>query len=73
MGFLLGRSTTGAILSAVHTGVSGTNSTPVDVISGVPHCSLLSPLLFLIYVDWLAVIPLTGGSLSMFANDVLLY
>ena len=29
-------------------------------------------LLFLIYIDGLAEIPLTGGSLSMF-DDVLLY
>ena len=54
-------------------GVSGANSTPVDVISGVPQGSVLGPTLFLIYIDGLAEIPLTGGSLSMFADDILLY
>ena len=49
------------------------NSTPVDVISGVPQGSVLGPTLFLIYIDGLAEIPLTGGSLSMFADDILLY
>jgi len=47
-------------------GVSGANSAPVDVISGVPQASVLGPLLFLINVDRLAE-TLTSGSLSMFA------
>jgi len=54
-------------------GVSGANFAPVDVISGVPQGSVLGPLLFLIYFDRLAETPLTSGSLSMFAADVLHY
>jgi len=54
-------------------GGSGANFTPVDGISGVPQGSVLGPLIFKIYIDGVAEIPLTGGSLSMFADDVLLY
>jgi len=39
----------------------------------VPQGSVLGPLIFKIYIDGVAEIPLTGGSLSMFADDVLLY
>jgi len=44
--------------------VSGANFIPVDVISGVSQVWVLSSLM---------EIPLTGGSLSLFADDVLLY
>ena len=54
-------------------GVSGVNSDPVSVISGVLQGSVLGLLLFLIYVDGLTSIPLNGGSLVIFADDLLLH
>ena len=41
--------------------------------SGVPQDSILRPFLFLIYVDGLTDIPLSGGSLVLFADDLLLH
>ena len=54
--------------------VNGSESDVVKVISGVPQGSVLSPLLFLIYVNDLCNITLSHGSkVTMYADDLVLY
>ena len=54
--------------------MNGASSQPVHVLSGVPQGSVLGPLLFIVYVNTLNNLKLSGGSkLVMYADDLVLH
>ena len=52
---------------------NGVSSTMLPVKSGVPQRSVIGPLLFIFYVNDITTTPLSSGTLSFFADDLLLY
>ena len=51
----------------------GELASPTSVVSGVHLGSVLGPLLFLICIDGLSGIHLSGGSIVLFADELLLH
>ena len=53
--------------------VDSYSSDVLPVYSGVPQGSVLGPLLFIVYVNDITMIPLSDGTISLYADDILLY
>ena len=53
--------------------VGGAASQPQSVISGVPRGSMLGLLLFNFYINDISLLQLAAGTMSLYADDVMLY
>ena len=54
--------------------INGFTSAPCQVTSGVPQGSVLGPLFFIMFTNWLTKVPLSDNTkLILYADDILLY
>ena len=53
--------------------VNGSSSGVLPVTSGVPQGSVLGPFLFIFYIDDITMVPLSDGTMSLYADDLVLY
>ena len=54
--------------------INGFTSAPCQVTSGVPQGSVLGPLFFIMFMNWLTKVPLSDNTkLILYADDILLY
>ena len=53
--------------------VNGSSSNILLASSGVPQGSILGPLLFIVYINDITTVPLSDGSMLLYADDSMLY
>ena len=53
--------------------VNRSSSGVLPVTSGVPQGSVLGPFLFIFYIDDITMVPLSDGTMSIYADDLVLY
>ena len=53
--------------------VNGSSSNILPASPGVPQGSILGPLLFIVYINDITTVPLSDGSMLLYADDSLLY
>ena len=53
--------------------INGSNSNKLLVTSGVPQGSVLGPILFIIYINDITHPTLSDGSMTLFADDIMIY
>ena len=53
--------------------VGGSSSDLQPVLSGVPQCSVLGPILFIFYINDITSVQLMDGTMSLYADDIMLY
>jgi len=57
----------------MYVSIKGSNSNKLLVISGVPQSSVLGTVLFIIYTNDSTHLTLFNGSMTLFADDIMIY